>query len=365
MQSLKNSHIEPNLTVLLRAPLNVPINDTGVITDLSRPLSILKTINHLKKHNAKIIIIGHLGREGESLKSLSHCLQAKIPHKFIPSLFGGGVRDCVKALKSGEILMLENIRQDTREMKNDRVFSQMLASMADIFVFDAFPDAHRRHSSTYGVSKFLKSYFGIRFEEEMKQAEFAKTPPTHSICILGGAKLETKLPLVEKLEKKYQKIFVGGVLANTLCQQQNNIGASVFEKIKIPKKINESEKIILPTDFIVNRENKTITVLSNKIIPQDTIVDIGPKSCEEILVAIKENDFVFASGPLSWIEKGYTTSTEKIINTLLQTNKPALIGGGDTMSVIPKIKTQHLSVSTGGGALLHYLTHGTFPINSQ
>ncbi len=299
--------------VLLRVDFNVPMEGT-VITDDTRIKAALPTINWLLEGGARVSLVTHLGRPGgKVVESLRTAPLSKRLSELLP---GAGVT------------MLENVRFDPGEESNDEAFAKKLAEGQDIFVNDAFAASHRAHASIVGVAELLPSYAGLLIEKEIEKLSEALTPPKPSLAIVGGAKLETKLPLIEKLSPIYDKILVGGALANEL----KNPAANVF----------------LPEDGLPEFKG---------------MLDIGPKAKAAWVEEVKHAHFVLWNGPVGWYEKGYGEATYALAQALVDSSVEAVIGGGDTAAAVAKFPfdPEKIFISTGGGATLEFLAHGTLP----
>lgn len=300
--------------VLLRVDYNVPM-EGGKVTDDSRMRATLPTITLLRDRGAaKIILATHLGRpDGNVVEELRTA-----------PLFAH-----LKTLVSTtDIEMLENLRFNPGEEANDPAFAQELASHADVYVNDAFAASHRAHASIVGVAQLLPAYAGLLVEKEIEKLSGALTPKKPSLAIIGGAKLETKLPLIEKLAPLYDKVLVGGALANELKEHAANV--------------------LLPEDGLPQYEK---------------MLDIGPKAKEAWVAEVKKAAFVLWNGPVGWYEKGYSEGTYALAQSLVDSGVQAVIGGGDTGAAVAKypFDPEKVFISTGGGATLEFLTAGTLP----
>jgi len=350
MQLLKNIKNIKSKVVIVRADFNVPIIN-GKITDDFRIKKALPTINFLRKAGAKIILISHIGESGESLLPVAKYLAKIMPIHFSGEVIGPKTTTLVKNLKNSEIVLLENLRMDPGEEKNDGIFAMNLACLAGIYVNEAFPVCHRHHASIVALPKLLPCYAGFTLVEEIKHLSVALRKTPHPfLFILGGAKFSTKIPLLEKFLKKVDKIYIGGAIANNFLKEKGfNIKKSTFDKNStVPKNILASKKIILPIDFVWK---------------DNSIKDIGAKSAKELLVSIKKSKFVLWNGPLGFYEQGFDKSTKLVLKTLSESKAKTIIGGGDTVDLVSKLKLEKkfFFVSSGGGAALEFLATGTLP----
>ena len=356
--------------VIVRVDFNVPIRNSRVVDDF-RIRAALPTINYLRKKGAKIILLSHIGRKGESLKPTALYLKKFVSSTFIPEIAGNQATNKVKELKNGEVILLENLRKNPGEEKNDLNFTKKLAKLGDIYINEAFPVSHRKQASVYQLPKLLPNYFGFQFEQEIKNLNAALKPSHPFLFILGGAKFETKIDLLKKFVKKADIIFVGGALANNFFKEIGfEIGQSVADKKNFGlKKLLDTQKVFIPVDVVVTkltaRGSLTSTGIKsiNEVSRDEKIVDIGPTSIKLLEHLIKKSKFILWNGPLGLYEEGFGGSTEAILKFLAKQKKKTIIGGGDTVALISKLKLEKkfTFVSTGGGATLEYLAKGTLP----
>ena len=372
--------------VLVRCDFNVPQDiETGKITDNRRIKGALPTIQYLIDNNAKVILCSHLGRpKGEvnekySLKivaeELSNLLGKEV--KLANDIVGDSAKKLVSDMKSGDVVLLENVRFDAREEKNDREFSKELASLADIYVNDAFGTAHRAHSSTAGVAEFLPAVSGFLIEKEIKfLGDALKNPERPFIAILGGAKVSDKIAVIENLIEKVDKLLIGGGMAFTFLKAQGHkIGKSICEEDKLDlarELLEKAEKkgveIVLPIDSNVATEYSNDT--ENKIVHSQDVpdgwegLDIGPDTIAKFKEILKTAKTVMWNGPLGVCEfSKYEIGTKEIATELGNIDAVTIIGGGDSAAAIEKLgladKMTH--ISTGGGASLEFLEGKTLP----
>jgi phosphoglycerate kinase len=356
-------------TVLVRAELNVPV-ENGVVIDDFRIKRAIPTLAYLKEKDAKIIIISHIGREpDETLASVAEELKKHIPVAFIPRSDLG-----MKAaeLRNGEILLVENLRQDPREVLNDETFAQELAQLADVFVQDAFATCHREHASFVGIPKFLPSFGGLLLKEEVTNLTAALTPEHPSLAILGGAKFETKEPLIRKFLDMYDKVFVGGALANEIIAAKGfGVGHSRVEDKKIASDIIEHPNLLPVVDIVAADEDENKRVTSIDTVREDeAIVDIGPATMESVAKVARAARTIVWNGPMGWYERGYTQASNTLADAIEESGKDennvcrthTVIGGGDTLAIVDeRVHDACTFVSTGGGAMLEFLLKGTLP----
>ncbi|HEY4502497.1 MAG TPA: phosphoglycerate kinase [Candidatus Paceibacterota bacterium] len=352
--------------VLVRASLNVPIKD-GVVNDDFRLKRMLPTIALLREQGARIILLGHVGREKrETLRPVFNYLNKLFPISFSEKIIGPSVSDAVGSLSNGEVLLLENVRQDGREILNSNDFSKDLASLGEIYVNDAFAESHREHSSIVGIPHYLPSYAGLELLNEIKSLQSALTPAHPSLFALGGAKFETKQPLVEKFLDIYDCIFVGGALANDFFKARGYaLGRSLVSGTDFDlSTLLNNKKIVLPIDVVVENETGVCrTTKPTDVSSLEAILDMGPKTVEMLISRAREAEFILWNGPFGNYERGFSEQTEVFAKALASLSAPSVIGGGDTVASIEKLNLldKFSFVSIGGGAMLDYLLNGTLP----
>lgn len=350
--------------VIVRAELNVPIKN-GRVADDFRIRKAVQTILYLKKRGARVIVIGHIGREGkETLKPVARAMGRFVNIGFAPySADSKKARDVVDAMKNGTVIMLENLRRDSREKENDRAFARAIAALGDVYVNDAFSVSHRTHASIVGVPKLLPSYAGLLFEDEVRHLSLALSPKHPFLFILGGAKFETKLPLIKKYVEIADTVFVGGALANDFFRYQGcDVGKSTAEKPTFSlARLEKRRNLLLPEDVVVKGKGGVSTKEPCDIAHSDTIVDAGAKSISTLLPLIARARFILMNGPLGNYEEGFDGATKEILKQVAKSKALSIIGGGDTVALVTKAKMEKRFsfVSTGGGAMLAFLAKGT------
>jgi len=347
--------------IFLRIDLNVPIKE-GEVTNDFRIEKTLPTINYLKEKGAKIILASHFkSDETKSLKVVSDYLQDLVSHVFFTDIYSDECKNGINSLENGGVVLLENLRKYEGEKSNDASFAKYLASLCDIYVNEAFSVSHRKHASIVGIPKFRRAYAGIQFEEEIKNLREAFRPPHPFLFIIGGAKFETKVPLVEKFLKKADKVFIGGALANDVFKAQGlEVGRSIVSDGNIDfSHILESEKVLLPTDVVLDDR----VVSPEKVRKKDFIWDAGPETVEMLGKEIARSRFVLWNGPLGFYEKGYKKATLELARILGNDEAESIVGGGDTLAAIEDLDNydEFSFVSTGGGAMLDFLANETLP----
>ena len=374
--------------VLVRCDFNVPLDENLNITDDTRITAALPTIKYLMENGAKVILCSHLGRpKGEvnekySLKPVSKRLSELLNTdvKFATDIVGDSAKSMVESLKDGEVGLLENVRFDPREEKNDEVLSKELASFCDeIYVNDAFGTAHRAHSSTEGVSHFVKeAVAGFLMQKEIEfLSGTLENPEKPFVAILGGAKVSDKIGVIENLLDKVDKILIGGGMAFTFLKAQGyEIGQSICENDKLEeannilKKAEEKNvKIILPKDVHIakefsNESEDKIVQITN--IPADFEgMDIGLKTIETFIDELEGAKTILWNGPLGVCEfEKFRIGTEKIAEAISKNvMATSVVGGGDSVAAIKKLglEKNFSHISTGGGASLELLEGKALP----
>lgn len=354
--------------VLLRLDLNVPLEGKTdkKIKDDFRLLRAMPTIKFLSQKGAKIIIVGHLGKDGSgSLRPIADYFKKSFATGFFPKMSFAELRKISREIKNGSVVILENLRAWEGEKKNDKNFAKELASLGDIYVNDAFSASHREHASIVGVTKLLPSYPGILFGEEIKNLSKALKPPKQFLFILGGAKFSTKIPLIRKYLKIAENVFIGGALANNFFKELGfEIGRSMAEEGLNIKDVAKNKKIFLPIDAVVkNKSGKVSVKFLKDVLPEDFIMDAGPRSVDLLKELAAKSKMVLWNGPLGYYEEGFSKSTEDFLKSLSKTKTKSIIGGGDTVTLVSKLglDKKFSFVSTGGGAMILFLAKGTLP----
>ncbi len=372
--------------VLARCDFNVPLKD-GEITNDKRIVAALPTIKYLMENGAKVILCSHLGRpKGEykpefSLapvaKKLSEYLGTEVKLAEDPEVVGENAKAMAAELKDGEVMLLENVRYRAEETKNEENFSKELASLADIFVNDAFGTAHRAHCSTTGVASYLPAVCGYLIQKEIKFMGGALAEPKRPlVAILGGAKVSDKIGVISNLIEKCDTIIIGGGMAYTFMKYLgHSIGTSLLEEDWVEKAgqmmADAKEKgvnFLIPVDNKVGKEYDENT--ESKIVNSDEIpdgwmgLDIGPKSQELFANAIKGAGTVIWNGPMGVSEwENFAAGTIAVANAVAESGAISIIGGGDSVAAVTKLgfadKMSH--ISTGGGASLEFLEGKELP----
>lgn len=346
--------------VLLRAGLNVPIQN-GVVAERFRIEAALPTIKYLQSQGARVIVIGHIGREPEeTLKPVFEILQAEVGAKW-----GGEISNRDINIAPGEVVILENVRRDPRETANDQSLAKELAALAEVYINDAFADSHRDHASIVGVPRLLPSYFGLSFAKEYEALSSALSPTQPALFVIGGAKFETKLPLIKRFAEKYDQVFIGGALVNDILKAKGYpVGKSLVSDIDLKTTgVLEYKNLVLPIDVVVDGPNGRRTVSVSEVGEDESILDIGPNTIQASAPSVNNAKTILWNGPLGNYEKGFTTATEDLAKLIAASKANSIVGGGDTVASIQSLNlTDRFSfLSTAGGAMLVFLETGTLP----
>jgi phosphoglycerate kinase len=353
--------------VLLRSDFNVPLDTNGNVADVFRLQQGWKTVKYLAESGAKVVVVSHIGRDPEeSLEPVAKAAKQFGPVVFVADITGVAAKGAVSSMRDGEVLMLENLRRDEREKKNDESFARELASLAELYVDDAFAAAHREHASIVGVPKFLPSYAGLLVRDEIRAIDAAREPTSPSIAILGGAKFETKAPLVKLLLEKYDHLFITGALSNDVFKAQGlQVGHSLVSKELPGKDILSNPRLLVPLDVTAEDKSGHATVRKPSEVREDErMVDAGPDTIAMLAPLITKAKFILWNGPTGIYEQGYIHYTQQVAELAARSSAKIVIGGGDTIAAIETagVPTEKLGfLSTGGGAMLEYLLKGTLP----
>lgn len=381
MKTIRDINVKSK-KVLVRCDFDVPLINKGEIADDFRIQRSIPTLNYLIEKGAKIILIGHLGRpRGKVVEDLRLTpIQDKLTEYLDLSIvktkdyFGSEVERYVDQMKEGEILLLENLRFYKGEEDNDESFAKKLASLADLYVNDAFATSHRSHASIVSLPKYLPSVAGFALEKEIKVlSKIIKNPWHPLVIIIGGKKAETKIPVIKNFLSIADKILLGGEIANSILRAKNIILNEGFLEENVLKEIESLDitniKIHMPIDGIITlktREENYLRVGGPGSIKKDeSFFDIGPETIKVFSQIIKSAKMILWSGPLGLFEdKNFEKGTKEIIQTIIKNYSAFKVaGGGDTISALKKFnlidKFDH--ISTGGGAMLEFLSGKKLP----
>jgi len=372
--------------VLVRVDLNVPMKD-GTITEVSRIVKILPTVKLLIEKKAKIIILSHIGRpkgkviNGMSLEPISKKLSALLNTEilFNKDKIDEKTLSEISKIPDGSIMMLENIRFYEEEEQNEDSFSKKISNLGDIYINDAFSCSHRAHSSIKGITKYIPSYCGLQFIEEVNALKKITSKITRPVtCIIGGSKISTKIKIISNLIKDFNNIIIVGGMGNAMLKNTGiNIGKSICDdgyKDLVGEILKKSKthdcKIHYPLDVVVSKTldgNGTIKEI-NKIDNDEMILDIGPKTITSIKNIVEESNTVLWNGPAGYFENpNFASGTKNILKIIADKRVKdkiyAVAGGGETVAVINKFNKLNTFnfVSTAGGAFLEYLEGKELP----
>ncbi|MER3473398.1 MAG: phosphoglycerate kinase [Armatimonadota bacterium] len=375
--------------VLVRVDFNVPQDETGRITDDRRIRAALPTIQYLINHGAKTILVSHLGRpkgkpedrEKFTLKPVAERLSELLgkPVPLAPDCIGPEVQKMVQAMNEGDVLLLENVRFHPEEEKNDPEFAKQLAELAEVYVNDAFGTAHRAHASTEGVTKYLPGVAGYLMQKEIEYLGGALTNPKRPfIAVLGGAKVKDKIPVIQNLVDKVDRLLIGGGMAYTFLKAQGKeIGQSLLdaESIDFCREMlaKAGDKILLPVDVVVadgNPFEKGADAVQTQVVSVDAIppdwqgVDIGAETQKRFAEAVKGAGTVVWNGPMGIFEfDRFAVGTRAMAQALADSGAVTIVGGGDSAAAVEQLgfaeKMTH--ISTGGGASLEFLEGKVLP----
>jgi phosphoglycerate kinase len=372
--------------VLVRVDLNVPMKD-GTITEVSRIVKILPTVKLLIEKKAKIIILSHIGRpkgkviNGMSLEPISKKLSALLNTEilFNKDKIDEKTLSEINKIPDGSIMMLENIRFYEEEEQNEDSFSKKISNLGDIYINDAFSCSHRAHSSIEGITKYIPSYCGLQFIEEINALKKITSKITRPVtCIIGGSKISTKIKIISNLIKDFNNIIIVGGMGNAMLKNTGiNIGKSICDdgyKDLVGEILKKSKthdcKIHYPLDVVVSKTldgNGTIKEI-NKIDNDEMILDLGPKTITSIKNIVEESNTVLWNGPAGYFENpNFASGTKNILKIIADKRVKdkiyAVAGGGETVAVINKFNKLNTFnfVSTAGGAFLEYLEGKELP----
>jgi phosphoglycerate kinase len=372
-------------TVLVRVDYNVPLDAEGRVADATRIVATLPTIKYLQEHGAKIVLMAHFGRpKGQadpkfSLKpvadELGRQLGSKVP--LAPDCVGPEVERLVKLLQPGQVLLLENVRFHAEEEQNDPAFSKQLASLGDLYVNDAFGAAHRAHASTAGIAEYLPSAAGFLMHKELEVlGGILESPKRPFVAIVGGAKVSSKLGVLESMLQRVDKLLIGGGMANTFLKARGlEVGKSLLEADLVETAADldrrakeQGVELLLPVDVVVTDkvapDGRAETVDAAAVPADRAIVDIGPKARDAYARALDGAGTVLWNGPMGVFEiPAFAEGTKAVAQALATSDAVTVIGGGESVAAVEQLGLADMMthISTGGGASLELLEGRELP----
>lgn len=354
-------------TVLLRASLNVPLDDSGVVRNYHRIETALPTIELLRAAGAKVVVMAHIGRAAdETLYPVYTALAERTAVTWGGVITSPECTSAIASLADGDVLLVENLRQDAREQANDETFAAEIAALADVYVNDSFASMHRAHASTVGVTAHLPSYAGLQVLAEVTALQQAMRPKQPALFMLGGAKFATKLQLVQRYMDIYDEVFIGGAIAHDILRVRGyEVGHSLVSDLTgVDTDFMHDARIVVPSDVVViDSQGESVTKPVDAVLVTDTIYDCGPATVSYLSERIANAATVLWNGPFGNYEAGYSAGTEAVATALAESSAKSYVGGGDTVAAIEALHRAHdfTFVSTGGGAMLSFLETGNLP----
>lgn len=362
LKSVKDIGVQ-GVRVLVRTSLNVPISDGKVVNEF-RLKSAVETLRFLSARGARIVVLGHLGRSGDSLRPAAEALGHLMPEMKV--VFVDVPQEQFSTFEvpmdSNVISVMENVRRYSGEEGNDPALARAFASLGDLFVNDAFADSHRTHASIVGIPSYLPAYAGLLMEREVAMLSEALEPLHPAVAIIGGAKFETKEPLISRLLQLYDRVCVGGALVNDFFKACGyNVGISLTSPIGPNQELIDNQRLELPNDVVVESSGAARSTVPTDVHDGERISDAGPATGRRWATYIQDASFVLLNGPLGIYEKGFNAETEHIAKALASSKAKAVVGGGDTIAALSKqdFDPDRVFLSTGGGAMLQFLADGT------
>jgi len=349
--------------VIIRLDWNMPVAEDGTITDTSRADVTFDFLKKLSFAGVKMVLMTHYGEKGESLASLIPYIKQHVPFvTFVPNLSFDDLQMSAQSLHDGEAILLENVRMWRGEEDNLPSLARSFALLGDIYINNAFSVSHRNHASVVGIANNLLSYLGPLFVRELEHLTRALTPEKPALLIIGGAKIKTKLKLIESYLDKGVAVFVGGAMVHDIWKARGvQIGNSLCDgTTPLSETFLHHPLLLTPTDVVL----ETGETVAFSAIPHDgKVVDCGSGTITMLAKIINESKTVIANGPLGLYEKGWLKGTEQLLLKMSDTSATTYIGGGDTVAVAHTLKLlrKFNFVSLGGGAMLDFLASGTLP----
>ncbi|HLG50861.1 MAG TPA: phosphoglycerate kinase [Chloroflexota bacterium] len=368
--------------VLVRVDFNVPTDPNGRILDDRRIRAALPTIRYLIDQGARVILVSHFGRPGGhpnpaySLRPVAERLEQLLgqPVTFVPEAVGPAAEAAVRNLQAGQVALLENVRFHPGEEQNDPAFAEQLARLADVFVNDAFGTAHRAHASTVGVARFLPAVSGFLMERELTTLGTAlESPRRPLVAIIGGAKISSKIGVLNNLLPRVDSLLVGGGMANTFLKARGyEVGRSLVEDDRLPDArdilARAGAKLVLPVEVVVAAAPRPdalpMVVAADQVPPDQMILDVGPRTVDEFARSCASAGTVIWNGPLGMAEVApFAEGTLGVARALARSQAVSIVGGGDLVGILDQmgLAEQMSHVSTGGGATLELLEGKVLP----
>lgn len=347
--------------VIVRLDLNVPI-ENGIVTDSTRMDAVIPFLTKLSFAGAKLVLLSHFGEKGESIEPVGKELSKRLSFiSFVGGTSEEAIRQSVQNIKDGDGILLENVRLFPGETENDDVLARFFASLGDSFINDAFSVSHRKHASVAGIPKHILSYIGPTCANELEHLSKILSPKKPALLIIGGAKISTKLSLINRYLDQGVQVFVGGAMVHNIFKARGlSIGQSLFDKdSSVTMDVANHPSLLVPIDVVLSTGE---TVDADKVPDDGVIIDCGDKTIEMLKKPIEEAETIIMNGPLGLYEKGWMHGTESVLSMLgVRPKEVTYIGGGDTVAAAGKTNSlKNMGfVSLGGGAMLDYLASGT------
>ena len=364
LPSLKNAGDIRGKRVFLAVDLNLSIVENKIV-DTYRIEQNRETLDFLRANGARTLLVSHRTDESATLRPVFEYLKTQYPVMFAETL--GEANSAMEKAPAGSFVLLENIRKvgGDREKKNEPAFARELAELADVYVNEAFSISHRPHASIVGVPKLLPHFAGFLFEKEVEHLSKAFEPPHPFLFIIGGAKFDTKFPLVKKFALGADFVFVAGALANDIFKAKGlSVGVSAVSSGEIPlRELLSAKNVFIPIDVVVQTPAGAVVKKPNEVLDEERIVDAGPETITFIANLLKQSKFVLWNGPFGDYEKGFAEGTKELARAITASSAESIIGGGDTVAVLSKLEmfSKFSFVSSAGGAMLDFLANETLP----
>lgn len=336
--------------VLVRVDWNVPL-ENGAVRDDFRIRQSLETIQFLREAKAKVALMTHIeSKETDSLQAVYEKAKELLPE--------------LTFVEESDLYLMENLRRNEGEKNNDEGFAKSLAEKGDIYVNEAFSVSHRAHASVVGVPKFLPGFVGLEFAREVENLSKAFNPPHPFVFILGGAKFDTKIPLLNKFKDSADTIFVGGALAHNFFKEKGfEVGTSLVSDGDFGlAALFATGKVTIPTDVVVTGSERHIEP-ANDVHKEEKIVDAGPETVLALTNVIQNTKFILWNGPVGFYEEGFREGTQHVARAIAASGAISIVGGADTLAAIKELglDDKFTFISTAGGAMLDFLANETLP----